>query len=334
MRLIHPIQWLRDHPRSADLLLAIVVTALAVGAHLVGDASSTDPDPVEPTWWSVLLVATTTFPVAWRRTFPLRSGLVVVAAQCVALWVGVSGVAFLGPTIAVYSIGAHSSGYRRSRVLAAIGGMVGILFVGGWIDGQNLVGEFVGTVVLLVTGFVLGDNMRRRREHVDSLAERAERAERERELLAEQRVNAERTRIARELHDVVAHSVSVMVIQAAAARRSLDNSPELAHQALAAIEESGRQTMSELRAILGILRSSGDGADERTPQPTLADIDTLLGRDDALPVSLTVGDDIGELPHSVMLIGYRVVQEAITNVRRHAGPVDSVEVRVEREGVF
>lgn len=329
---IHPIRWLRAHPRGADFLLAAVVTVFAVTAHLFGDPESDDTNVLDPTWWSPLLAAATAFPIYWRRSYPLRAGLAVVAAQCVALFVGINGASFLGATIAVYSIGAHTSGHRRARVLVAIGGMIAALFIAGWVDGQNLLGEFVTTVIVLVTAFVLGDNMRRRRDHVNSLAERAERAEREQELLAEQRVNAERTRIARELHDVVAHSVSVMVIQAAAARRSMGDSPERAHQALAAIEESGRQTMNELRGILGVLRHTDDGAPERTPQPTLADIDALLGRDDDLPVELIVGDDIGDLPHSVMLTGYRVVQEALTNIRRHAGPVDQVVVDVARDG--
>ena len=222
---IHPIRWLRAHPRGADFLLAAVVTAFAVTAHLFGDSESDDADVLEPTWWSPLLAAATAFPIYWRRTYPLRSGLAVVAAQCVALFIGIDGASFLGATIAVYSIGAHTSGDRRARVLAAIAAMIAALFIAGWIDGQNLIGEFVTTVIVLVTAFVLGDNMRRRRDHVNSLAERAERAEREQELLAEQRVNAERTRIARELHDVVAHSVSVMVIQAAAARRNLGDRP-------------------------------------------------------------------------------------------------------------
>lgn len=327
----HPIRWLREHPRGADLLLAVLVTTISVLGHLIGEDSSDDPDIVDPTWWTTIAVVATAFPVYWRRTYPLRSGAFVVAAQCIVLLVDISGAAFLGSTVAVYSIGAHSSGPRRTRFMLGISAMILALFVAGWIDGLNLIGEFITTSVILVTAFVLGDNMRRRRDHVASLAERAERAEREQELIAQDRVNAERTRIARELHDVVAHSVSVMVIQAAAARRNLDDSPSRAEAALAAIEESGRQTMNELRGILGVLRHDDHDA-ARTPQPTLADIDTLLGQDADLPVDLVVGDDIGELPHIVMLTGYRVVQEALTNVRRHAGPVERVEVRVDQEG--
>ncbi len=329
----HPVRWLREHPRGADLLLALLVTAMAIVGHVVGDGESDDPEVLDPTWWTTIIAVATAVPIYWRRTYPLRSGLFVVAVQCGALLIGIEGAAFLGSTVAIYSIGAHSSGPRRTHFMTAIGAMILMLFVAGWLDGQNLISEFIGTIILLVTAFVLGDNMRRRRDHVATLAERAERAEREQELIAERRVNAERTRIARELHDVVAHSVSVMVIQAAAARRNLGDDIDRAEGALAAIEDTGRQTMTELRAILGVLRSSDTDQDPRLrPQPTLADIDALLGRDDDLPVELIVGDDIGELPQSVMLTGYRVVQEALTNVRRHAGPVEHVEVRVDRHG--
>ncbi len=206
--------------------------------------------------------------------------------------------------------------------------MVGLLFVAGWIDGLSLLDEFISTGVLLITAFVLGDNLQRRRQQNASLAERAERAEREQGLLAEQRVAAERTRIARDLHDVVAHSVSVMVIQAAAARRSLAHSPELAATALETIESTGRQTMTELRSILGVLRTDAEplGATP-APQPLLTNLELLAGFDD-LPVELTVDGDVAALPDSASVTGFRLVQEALTNVRRHAGAVRQVAVRL------
>jgi signal transduction histidine kinase len=162
--------------------------------------------------------------------------------------------------------------------------------------------------------------------------------------VAQRRVADERTRIARELHDVVAHSVSVMVIQAAAARRSLATSPDNAETALANVESTGRQAMDELRSILGVLRrSSGEpvdvpgdtGGPALSPQPRLTDVATLVASADDLPVSLTMSGELGELGSSVDLTGYRIIQESLTNIRRHAGPVSAVEIRVERldEGV-
>jgi signal transduction histidine kinase len=192
----------------------------------------------------------------------------------------------------------------------------------------------VSSTIILVTAFVLGDNLRRRRDHIESLAERAERAEREQFLLAQQQVNAERTRIARELHDVVAHSVSVMVIQAAAARRNLHAMPDLAADTLATLEQTGRQTMHELRGILGVLRRDADPDFESdlAPQPTLVDLPALVDGDAGLPIRLTIDGDLDTIPRSISMTGYRLVQEALTNVRRHAGPVEQVAIAVTTSG--
>lgn len=325
----HPIVWLRTHPRGADALLAVLVVTGALAAHLWGESTVDDPNEVDPAWWTVLVVLLGTAPIYWRRTHTLAAGLVVVGAEVFALFVGMSGAAFIGSVIAVYSIGAHTTGVLRTRVTAAIALLVVALFVAGWIDGLSLLDEFISTGVLLITAFVVGDNLRRRREHVADLAERAERAEREHDLLAEQRVAAERTRIARDLHDVVAHSVSVMVIQASAARRHLETDPATAATALESIESTGRQTMDELRSILGVLRTE-DGAiePELGPQPSLAGLHTLTDTDD-LHVSVSVDGELSRLPDSVSVTGYRLIQEALTNVRRHAGTPESVEVRVD-----
>jgi signal transduction histidine kinase len=324
----HPVLWLRTHPRGADALLAAIVTVVAVVVHLNGDGAVAHPR-ADVSWWTVLLILAGTVPLYWRRTHPLPAGLVIVAAEVSGLLIGLSGDALVGSVIAVYSIGAHSVGVRRTRVVTAISIMLLGLFVAGWIDGLALIDEFVSTGVVLVTAFVVGDNLRRRRQHVADLAERAERAEREQGLLAEKRVNAERTRIARDLHDVVAHSVSMMVIQAAAARRNLDTDPEAATAALISIESTGRQTMNELRGILGVLRTGQTIAD-LDPQPSLTLIDGLVAADD-LPIFLSLDGSIADLPESVSVTGYRLVQEALTNVRRHAGPVDRVDVKLRVE---
>ena len=323
----HPIQWLRDHQRAADALLAAFITVAAVTFHVLDLDTTEDYRP--PSWWTTLLVIASTLPIVWRRSFPIRSGLFVVAAQIITAFLDIDGTGFLGVLIGLYSIGAHSSGPRWARALWSIGAALIVLFLLGVANDEVDIGGFISSAVFLVTAFVLGDNLRRRREKADSLAERAERAEREQALIAQQQVNAERTRIARELHDVVAHSVSVMVIQAAAARRNLHNAPDVAATALGNIEDTGRQTMTELRGILGVLRSDNDDA-ARAPQPTLADLDALVQSSGDLPISLSVTGDMADLAPSITLTGYRVVQESITNVRRHAGPVVAVDVVVER----
>lgn len=328
----HPIRWLRGHPSHADAVLAVLLTAMALVFHLA-DFENDDVDYVDPAWWTVIMVTGSVLPIAWRRSHTVVSTVIVVLFQVTAAFVDVDGAGFLGVIVALYSLGAHSVGPARLRVIVLITASIALLFLSGFLVGELDLGSFISSTVVLVTGFVLGDNLRRRRDAADALQERAERAERERELIAQREVNAERARIARELHDVVAHSVSVMVIQAGAARRSLSSSPANAEQALTNIEETGRQTMNELRGILGVLRrSSSDASGEAQlePQPALSEIRALVAMSDDLPIALNASGDLDDLPTSIALTGFRVVQEALTNIRRHAGPVTSVTVDVAR----
>lgn len=333
---LRPIAWLRDHPRAADLLLATTLTILALTAHLAKVEEQDASDNVDPAWWTVLIVVASVFPVAWRRSHTIGVAAFVVTSQIVAELADVGGSGFIGVVVAIYSLGAHSEGPARSRLLLLIAISLGALFIAGLLYDDLDLGSLVASTVVLVTTFVVGDNLRRRRDSEREAEQRALRAERERELIAKQQLNAERSRIARELHDVVAHSVSVMVIQAAAARRSLESSPDSARQALTNIEETGRQTMTELRGILGVLRRSGPTEEVITdpglePQPTLDQVADLVRLADDLPIDLTVDGDLSGLPNSVSLTGYRLVQEAFTNIRRHAGPVTRVLVTISRQ---
>ena len=210
-----------------------------------------------------------------------------------------------------------------------LGAAVGAFLVLGLLDDRDdfTIWVALGAVVWLVASFVVGDNMRRRRTELAELSERAERAERERELLASRRVTEERTRIARELHDIVAHSVSVMLIQATAARRNLHRDRDAAEALLGNIEQTGRQTMGELRQILGVLRETGD-ADSAPLVPVLCDLDALVSSIPELDVRLVQSGSLESVPIGVALAAYRVVQEALTNVHRHAGPNVVVEVEV------
>lgn len=328
-----PIGWLRTHERAADAVLAVLITSLSVTFHLL-DLDS-DGKFRSPTWWTTLLIIASVLPVAWRRVAPIPTGLFVVAAQISAALLDIDGTGFLGVVMALYAIGAYSAGQRRINALWMISLTLALLFITGVAVGELDVGLFVSSTVILVTAFVLGDNLRRRREKADSLVERAERAERENALIAQQQVSAERTRIARELHDVVAHSVSVMVIQAAAARRNLATSPDVATVALDNIEATGRQAMNELRGILGVLRTESSGADalgRRTPQPTLAEVATLIESAADLPLTHSITGNLDDLSAAVTLTGYRMLQEAFTNIRRHAGPVTDVQLTIEQAG--
>jgi signal transduction histidine kinase len=322
-----PIGWLRTHERAADALLAILITSLSAAFHLLD--LDTDGKFRSPTWWTTLLIIASVLPVAWRRVAPIPSGLFVVGAQIAAALLDIDGAGFLGVIIALYAIGAYSTGQIRTNALWTIAVALALLFITGVAVGELDIGSFLTSTIVLVTAFVLGDNQRRRREKADSLIERAERAEREHALIAQQQVSAERTRIARELHDVVAHSVSVMVIQAAAARRNLATSPDVATVALDNIEATGRQAMNELRGILGVLRTdSASGTDRRSPQPTMAEVAMLIESANDLPLTESITGDLDGLSASVTLTGYRMLQEALTNVRRHAGPVTDVRLTI------
>ncbi len=326
-----PVLWLRAHPLVADAMLAGLLCVLSLSAHLL-IRSSADPEVSDPTWWSPFLVLASTLPLAWRRRRPVGVLVAVSVSEGILQANEMLGAGFLNVLMAGYALGAYVAG-RRLMVtgVATVACLVGFVTVGVAVDGVE-VGALISTAVLYTASILLGDNVRRRRERADELVERAERAERERELLATQRVQQERTRIAREMHDVVAHSVSVMIIQAGAARRQVRANPDRAIEALEGLETTGREAMSEMRQILGVLRNVNDvaGDADLSPQPSLAALDELVIASPDLPISLRVTGDLHAVPIAIELSAYRIVQEALTNVRRHAGRVDHVEVDVVR----
>ncbi|MEZ5250500.1 MAG: histidine kinase dimerization/phosphoacceptor domain-containing protein [Ilumatobacteraceae bacterium] len=233
-----PVLWLRAHPTAADGLLAAALTVTALVAHLV-IRETADLEVTDPTWWSPILVLASTIPVAWRRRWPVAVLVAVTVPEMALQAAEMVGAGFMNVLIAAYSLGAYVAG-RRLKVTSVItfACLVGFVTL-GVVEDDVEVAAVISTAVLYVGAIVLGDNMRRRRERADELVERAERAERERELLATQQVQLERTRIAREMHDVVAHSLSVMIIQAGAARRQLRANPDRATESLEAIEATG-----------------------------------------------------------------------------------------------
>ncbi len=321
-----PVCWIREHSLAADSILAALLTTLALAVHLT--TSEIDgKTPHAPTWWTVVLVLLATLPVMFRRRSPVVTLAVVLAGQLLCeLW-HVFGATWLAVLVAVYSVGAHTEGRRRVGVVVVA--LVAVLTAGmiAVATGDLTLIDGVSAIGLVTGAFVLGDNLRRRRQHLESLADRAERAERERDLLARERVADERNRIARELHDIVAHSVSVMVVQAAAARRTLSTRPGEAAAMLVNVEHTGRQTMDELRQVLGVLRETDDAPS--VPLPTLADLPALVENAGGLPVRLAFTGSPERVPAGVSVSVYRIVQEALTNCNRHAGPGATVAVAVD-----
>jgi len=327
MSLRHPIRWLRDHPVAADWWLAGGLTGAALLAHL----AIRDPGISDPSVLGALLAVGASLPIGWRRRSPSLVLLVLTLCQMGLEAMNAAGPGWMGVLISAYTLGAYRSGRELWRTgVGLVLVVIGFVVIGA-LHGDAPWQAVLSTPVVVGAAVLLGDNMRRRRERSAELEERAERAERERHLLAHQHVQEERTRIARELHDVVAHSVSLMVIQTAAARRQLLTSPDGVDASLAAVEETGRTAMQEMRRILGVLRDTS-GAVTLVPQPGLAAIEGLTAVATDLPVSVRSQGDLQHLPAGVEVSAFRIVQEALTNVRRHAGPVQHVDVSMVSDG--
>jgi signal transduction histidine kinase len=323
----HPIVWLRERPLVYDALVAGVLGVIGVLTLAFAEA---DPDPPSR-WLGLPLVLLSTLPLFWRRRSPAAVLAVVLVPQFILDAANWGSAGWLNLFIAAYSVGAYMSGRALWRIaIAAIVAATVFLIAGLLVDEELIWQGALSLVVVLAAMIVLGDNMRRRRERAAELVERVERAEREKELLAQQQVQLERTRIARELHDVVAHSVSVMIIQAGAARRHVATSPDQATMLLETIESTGREAMIEMRRVLGVLRSERAEDDARQPQPSLDTLPDLVASAPDLPVQLQSDADVTAVPPGIELSAYRVVQEALTNIRRHAGRVDRVDVSIRQ----
>jgi len=242
---------------------------------------------------------------------------------------------YLSPFIAVvwacYSVAVYAEPRRAGIGLALVLALFGF---GAIVDnvreaGSRPVGDVLYVWTLNSGAWAVGRIVRSWRLQALALEERTVELEAEREWRARAAVAEERTRIARELHDVIAHSVSVMVVQAGAAERVLASQPDQARAALGSIQDTGRHAVLELRRLLGILRSEVDDTD-LAPQPTLGELERLVGqvRDAGLPVEVRVDGEARPLPSGVELAAYRVVQEALTNTLKHGGPSAAAQVIV------
>jgi signal transduction histidine kinase len=275
-----------------------------------------------------VLVALVTLPLAYRRSRPLAALFTVVAAILLAAFLthhgnGMPLSAFLALVLVFYSVGAYCED-RRGLLGggAALAALLSYDLAHGGLGQAH--GSRPGAALIFAGAWLVGREVRRRRDELILLRERATLLEREREDRARAAVSEERARIARELHDVVAHSVSVMVVQAQAGPRLLGE-PELERGAFRSIEASGREALVELRRLLGVLRT-GDEQLAIGPQPGLASLGSLVEqvREAGLPVELRIeGERPVPLAAGIDLSAYRIVQEALTNTLKHAGPAEA-----------
>ncbi|MEU7749221.1 histidine kinase [Nonomuraea sp. NPDC049158] len=293
--------WLTDvPPRVVDIAITVAVSAATVGPALVPSAQP---------WWVVALAVLASVPVLWRRRAPLVVTCVVgLAMTALVMWE--KPMLPYGPLVGTYTIAALSPPLLRLAAVPVIGAgvYVSLALPHEGLDSYRVVGT------AFVAAYALGTSTRARRARAAELAERALRLERERAIAAAH----ERARIARDMHDILTHSVGLIVVQAEAGPLMLQADPVRARAAFDAIADTGRGAIAQLRTLLGTMRSGQPGS--REPQPGLAALPELLeqtGRS-GLRVTLTSDGVPRSIPVEVDVAAYRIVQEALTNVLRHA----------------
>jgi len=323
--------------RQGDLALALVLATFGVVELWLVDVG---PKPI-----AVPATLVAGLALYWRRVAPLAVAVAVFGAVAGESLLGVSLDRPDSPLLVALAAAYAVAAYRDLRI--ALAGMA-IALAGIWIGvaGQstNNHSDFAFTAVVVSAGWLVGRGMHGRVTQATALVERAQRLEQEAEADRAAAITEERRRIARDLHDVIAHSVSVMVVQAGAAEDVFERDPAAVLEPIRAVQETGRGALVEISRLLGLLRD--DGAElGLTPQPRLEDLPELVAQTEAagLPVELSIEGTPRALPLGVDLSVYRIAQEALTNVRKHSAGSearvllrysdDAVEVTVENDGV-
>jgi signal transduction histidine kinase len=328
--------WLRHRPLVADGLLALALFVVQLG---LWGTLPRGPEQVSPALAATLSAVEMAFVVV-RRRWPWVAvvGVSAVGTATVLAFAADDGGGGLGFFAIAYTSAAYLP--LRPALLAAAVLWAPPLALGAVTDEHPpVLGDLppwyvpAFTAMTALTCFFVGRVVYTRRAYTAALEERAAAAEANQRTLAAQAVADERRRIARELHDLVAHHVAVMGVLATGARRAASRDPGAADEALATIEQTGRTVLREMRRLLDVLRSDSDPSGELDPQPGLAAVGALVEqvREAGLPVALAVEGEPGPLDPGVALTVYRVVQEALTNVLRHAGPA-TAQVRIGRRG--
>jgi signal transduction histidine kinase len=323
---------------------ALIVIAALESALEVAFRSTAD-EPQTTHWFAVPAVALIVLLLLGRHQFPF--------AAPALFWLLGAAVSFVDGRLLVFPTGLFVAGMAASFLLGnlrdelqtrlGLAVVIGCALIVVYNKPGHTPGELVFLPVLFAIAWLAGFALRERAQQAEAADERAAQAERAREAAARLAVAEERARIARELHDVVAHSVSVMVLQVGAVRHGLPEAQAEDREALRGVEQTGRTALAEMRHLLGAMRSE-DGDPELSPQPGLEQLDSLLEevRRAGLPVQLHVEGEPLPLPRAVDLSAYRIVQEGLTNVLKHAGAShadvtlryepDEVQIEVRDDG--
>jgi signal transduction histidine kinase len=322
-------RWFRSlNPWALDVVFGTVFT---IGGLLSVIAGGSDKiDYADPNAAAVLLALGFGVPFFWRRRHPFTTTVIsetcLVLIACLQHPAGVMSQMFL---VAAYTVGSWCEGWRRPVGFVLLVAAPLIVAAVGIPDSSSA--NLVLTAGIYAGSFFLGASMRNRRLYLQQLEERAEILERERDEEAKRAVADERLRIAQELHDVVAHSMGVIAVQAGVGAHVIDNDPAEAKKSLEAISTTSRTALTEIRRLLGVLRED-EGA-SYTPAPGLADMERLVREicDAGVDTHVTWNGEREELPPGVDFTAYRIVQESLTNALKHGGPDVHVDVTLTYE---
>jgi len=310
--------WLLARRHGLDLLIVVAAVESALEVAFRDNAGQT---PQTTHWFTVPAVAGGVLVLLGRRRFPFGAPAI--------FWLGAAAVTFIDGRLVVFTYGVELAGFAAALLLGNLRSaeqvrMGLVIVLGGaaliaYNDPNHTPGELVFIPILFLIAWLVGFALRGHVVQAEAAEARAEQAEREREAAARVAVAEERARIARELHDIVAHAVSVMVLQVGAVRHKLPQELAQDRTALQEVERTGRAALAEMRRLLGAMRSERDEL-ELTPQPGLGNLEPLLEevRHAGLPVELHVDGNLFQLPRAIDLSAYRIVQEGLTNALKHA----------------
>lgn len=323
-------RWIRENPYKVDLVLGLgiwLLFGLAGTLSLIGNGYG---------FSAVVIASGQTLPLIWRRKHPGLAASIIVAAHLMQL---VMVDDFLPSQVAVpitiYTLAAYAKRWQSFAGLTA--GFVGaflmtfkLAFASGTPTLESGFISFLGLALTVTVAWTFGDLARTRRIATQTLEDRARRLEIERQQERDLAAADERSHIAREMHDIVAHSLSVIITQADGARYASEHDPDIARETLGTIASTGRGSLREMRRLLGVLRNDGEASTR--PLPALADLPDLLDSTGKTGLDIKfseLGSARRELPAGAELTAYRAVQEALTNVVKHAGPSAQAKVDLE-----
>jgi signal transduction histidine kinase len=313
--------WLRAHPLFVDSACAAALLLISIPyRERFGDTSNLSLE--------LFLAVGMTVPLAFRRRNP-SAVFAVIAFVALLQWL--AGISIrpedLAILIASYTVAAHGKRWEAITATAVV--LCGVVMAVLRWHLEDVIPAFVAMSAAAVAALVLGDDLRTRRAYFAELEERADRLERERDAETRAAVAAERAAIAREMHDIVAHSLSVMVVQSDAATYAIDTDAVRAREVMETVTETGRQALDEMRHLLAVLRPTAAG--DRAPQPGVKDLGELIDgvRKAGLEATFTVSGVSGSVGAGVELAVYRIVQEALTNTLKHAGHGARAQVGIQ-----